>query len=89
MPLDNPVPDARRMAELLGKHGFEVIACDGNMPGCVDLDHDRFLDALKGLEERAAGADLALVFFVDHGMAAEEAILGPIDAGSTAAMAAL
>jgi len=27
--LDSPVLDARRMAELLGKHGFEVISCDG------------------------------------------------------------
>lgn len=27
--LDNPVPDARSVSALLGKHGFEVIACDG------------------------------------------------------------
>ena len=29
------------MAELLAKHGFEVIACDGKTPGCFDLDRDR------------------------------------------------
>jgi uncharacterized caspase-like protein len=82
LPLDNPVPDARRMAELLGKHGFEVIACDGKMLGCFDLDRSSLLDALKRLEERAAGADLALVFFAGHGMAAGEVnILGPVDAG--------
>ncbi len=79
--LDNPVRDARRMAELLAKHGFEVIACDGKTPGCLDLDRSRLVDALKTLEQRAAGADLALVFYAGHGLATEEGnILAPIDA---------
>jgi hypothetical protein len=43
--LDNPVLDARRMAELLGKHGFEVISCDGKGRGCFDLDRSRHVDA--------------------------------------------
>src|SRR4051794_13545619 len=38
VPLANPGRDARRMAELLVQHGFEVIACDGKTPGCFDLD---------------------------------------------------
>ena len=45
--LDNPARDAGRMAKLLEKHGFEVIACDGKAPGCFDLDRVRFLGALK------------------------------------------
>jgi tetratricopeptide (TPR) repeat protein len=79
--LDNPVLDARRMAELLGRHGFEMITCDGKTPDCFDLNRIQFLQALTKLEQQAAGADLALVFFAGHGMATEEGnILTPIDA---------
>src|SRR5262245_55683469 len=79
--LSNPAGDAARMAGLLKQHGFEVIACDGKTPGCFDLDRARFLGALKRLEQRAAGADLALVFFAGHGLASEEGnILAPVDA---------
>lgn len=79
--LDNPMHDARRMAELLARHGFEVIACAGTTSGCHDLDQVKFLEALATLEQRAAGADLALVFYAGHGMATEEGnILAPIDA---------
>jgi len=79
--LDNPARDAARMAKLLEKHGFEVIACDGKTPGCFNLDRKRFLDALTKLEQRAAGADLALMFFAGHGLASEEGnILAPVDA---------
>jgi len=80
-PLENPKLDAGGMAELLARHGFEVIACDGTTPGCFDLDRKGLLDALMHLEQRAAGADLALVFFAGHGMAADEGnILTPVDA---------
>jgi Caspase domain len=34
--LDNSVPDARTMAALLAKNGFEVISCDGK-EACFDL----------------------------------------------------
>ena len=79
--LDNPTRDAARMAKLLDKHGFEVIACDGKTPGCFNLDRGRFLDALTKLEQRSKGADLALVFFAGHGLASEEGnILAPVDA---------
>jgi tetratricopeptide (TPR) repeat protein len=79
--LGNPARDAGRMAKLLEQHGFEVIACDGKTPGCFDLDRVRLLGALKRLEQRAAGADLALVFFAGHGLASEEGnILAPVDA---------
>src|SRR5499433_74762 len=79
--LHNPVRDALRMAELLTKHGFDVISCDGKTPGCHDVDRTRLLEALNELKQRAAGADLALVFFAGHGVATEEGnILAPIDA---------
>ena len=69
------------MAKLLDQHGFEVIACDGKTPGCFNLDRKRLLDALTKLEQRSAGADLALVFFAGHGLASEEGnILAPVDA---------
>jgi hypothetical protein len=41
--LGNPVRDATRMAKLLKDHGFEVIACDGNTPGCFNLNRVQFL----------------------------------------------
>jgi hypothetical protein len=79
--LDNPVRDAHGMAEILAKHGFEVISCDGATPECFDLNRSGFLDALKRLEESASGADLALVFFAGHGLATEEGnVLTPVDA---------
>jgi tetratricopeptide (TPR) repeat protein len=80
-PLDNAVPDAIRMTELLAKHGFEVMSCDGKKPGCLNVNRGRFLEALNQLEQRAAGADLALVYFGGHGLASEQGnILTPIDA---------
>jgi tetratricopeptide (TPR) repeat protein len=79
--LTNPRQDATRMAQLLAQHGFEVIACDGPILGCFDLDQRRLLDALTTLEQRAAGADLALLFFAGHGLASAEGnVLAPIDA---------
>ena len=79
--LNNPRQDATRMARLLEQHGFEVIACDGTIFGCFDLDHRRLLDALTTLEQRAAGADLALLFFTGHGLASQEGnVLAPVDA---------
>ena len=44
------------------------------------IDHDQ-AEIGEGQEQRAAGADLALVFFAGHGMAADEGnILTPVDA---------
>jgi tetratricopeptide (TPR) repeat protein len=79
--LANPVLDARRMAALLSKHGFEVISCDGKVPGCFDLGRTGLLQALDKLKASAAGADLAVVFFAGHGLASDEGnILTPVDA---------
>ena len=89
-PLDNAVPDAVRMIELLAKHRFEVISCDGKAPGCLNVDRGQFLQALKQLEQRVAGADLALVYFAGHGLASEEGnILTPVDARVNCATGAI
>jgi tetratricopeptide (TPR) repeat protein len=79
--LANPRLDARRMAALLAKHGFEVISCDGRAPGCFDLTRADFDRALSQLAAKAAGADMTLVFFAGHGLASDEGnILAPTDA---------
>jgi uncharacterized caspase-like protein len=79
--LDNPIRDARSTAELLAKHGFEIIGCDGKSVGCFDGNRDQRLGALGELKERASGADLALVFYAGHATATEQGnIVAPIDA---------
>ena len=88
--LDNPVLEARRLAEILANHGLEVISCDGKAPGCFDLDRGHFLDALKRLEERTGGAELALVFFAGHGLTSEEGnVLTPVEAKVNCAISAV
>jgi tetratricopeptide (TPR) repeat protein len=79
--LDNPVPDAKSVVELFAGAGFEVLSCDGKQPGCFDLNREGILKALAQLKERAASADLALVYFAGHGAATDEGnIVTPIDA---------
>jgi len=79
--LNNSVRDALRVAELLAKHGFEVIACEGNTPGCLNVNGALLQAGLVKLEQRAAGADMALVYFAGHGLATDETnILTPTDA---------
>ncbi|MGO9986701.1 MAG: caspase family protein [Rhodomicrobium sp.] len=88
--LDNPAPDARSMAALLAAHGFEVISCDGKEPGCFDLDRAGLIKALAQLKTRAAGADLALVYYAGHGAATEEGnMLAPADAKVNCATGAI
>jgi Caspase domain/Thioredoxin len=80
-PLVNPPNDAGRIAELLERHGFEVLSCDGKRPGCFDLDRAGLLAALDQLHVGAKGADMALVFFAGHGLSTEEGnVLAPVDA---------
>jgi hypothetical protein len=69
--LDNPAPDARTMAALLSKNGFEVISCGGK-EACFDLSREGLLEALAQLEARAKGATLALVYYAGHGVATEQ-----------------
>jgi hypothetical protein len=80
-PLVNPPNDAGKIAQLLDRHGFEVLSCDGKRPGCFDLDRAGLLAALDRLEVSAKGAEMALVFFAGHGLSTEEGnVLAPIDA---------
>ena len=79
--LVNSSQDARSVAALLEKHGFEVISCDGKERGCFDLKREQLIGALGKLETQAQGADLALVYFAGHGVATEQGnILAPTDA---------
>jgi tetratricopeptide (TPR) repeat protein len=79
--LYNSVPDARSMAALLAKHGFDIISCDGQDAGCLDLNREALSAALTRLQDQARGADLALVYFAGHGVATPEGnILAPLDA---------
>src|SRR5262245_25829668 len=59
--LENPGLDAKAMAELLGKHGYDVSAH-------YDLDRDAFERALSNFADKAEGAETALVFYSGHGM---------------------
>src|SRR5690606_29255032 len=49
--LNNPAVDAERMASLLAGHGFQVMSCDGQQPGCFDLGRSDLEDALEEFEE--------------------------------------
>lgn len=80
-PLSNSRLDARALAELLARNGFDVISCDGKAPGCFDLDRQHLLGAIDDFEKKAADAELALVYYAGHGLASEEGnILAPTDA---------
>lgn len=80
-PLHNPAADARLVSALLARHGFELIACEGRSRGCDDLDKAALLAALAAFEQRADGADTALVYFAGHGMATPQGnMLAPLDA---------
>ena len=82
--LNNPVRDVHRLARVLKRHGFDVLACEGDMtpakPGCTDLSGADMRDALTDLRSKAHGADLALVYFAGHGMqTAKGNVLAPTD----------
>jgi tetratricopeptide (TPR) repeat protein len=78
--LGNPRLDASRLAALLDANGFEVVRCDGQHPGCFDLDRDGLEDALEAFRKKADGADLALAFYAGHGMEGRDGnVLAPVD----------
>lgn len=79
-PLNNPVIDAERMASLLAANGFDVMSCDGDKPGCFNLDRSAMTDALEEFELKSRGADVALVFYAGHGMqTAKGNVLAPVN----------
>jgi len=71
--LANPVKDAGAIADALKARGFEVSEHH-------DLDRADFLDALEAFQQKAKGAELALVFYAGHGMeVGGKDILAPVD----------
>jgi tetratricopeptide (TPR) repeat protein len=79
-PLNNPIVDATRMAQILKKNGFDVLSCDGSTPGCFNLDREAMTDALESFEDMTTGADMAFVFYAGHGMqTAKGNVLAPVN----------
>ena len=78
--LANPGADAGGLARLLSENGFEVLSCDGQRPGCFDLNREGLQDALETLTDKAKGKEVALVFFSGHGMQGPDGnVLAPVD----------
>ncbi len=72
--LPNPVRDARALAEKLRGLGFSVTVEN-------DLGYDGMRKAFRAFSRRAAGADVAVVFYAGHGMEAGGVnYLIPVDA---------
>jgi hypothetical protein len=59
--LENPINDAKDVAETLGKLEFEIILVP-------NADRDRFEQALVEFGSKASGSDLALVYYAGHGV---------------------
>ncbi|WP_292081349.1 caspase family protein [Mesorhizobium sp.] len=76
--LPNPASDARLMADVLRKVGFNVI--EG-----VDLDYAEMRDRLNKFTEASYDADTALIYYAGHGMQVNgKNYLIPVDAELTA-----
>ena len=63
-PLDNPVNDAKLMAETLRALGFVVVG--GNAQ--LDLDKAQFDGAVQAFSEQIQGADVGLFYYAGHGL---------------------
>ena len=59
--LPNPAKDAQSMAAKLKEAGFEVVSAR-------DLGNLQFKRAIREFEDKAADADVAVVFYAGHGM---------------------
>lgn len=80
-PLSNPVNDARQMAKLLTKHGFDVMSRDGKTSGCFNQTRADLISVLDRFKVAAIGAELAFVFYAGHGMeTGRDNVLAPVDA---------
>jgi Caspase domain len=75
-PLQNPTNDAVAVAAAFKSLGFDHVELK------TDLTRKQMVEALQTFEPRAAGADVAVVFFAGHGTAMEQidTYLVPIDA---------
>ncbi|MGE4246689.1 MAG: SUMF1/EgtB/PvdO family nonheme iron enzyme [Parvibaculaceae bacterium] len=71
--LSNPTKDAFAVAEALRARGFDVSEYS-------NLPRADFLDALENFQQKAKGAELAVVFYAGHGMEiAGKDLLAPVD----------
>jgi uncharacterized caspase-like protein len=72
--LENPVVDARAMAELLRSVGFDVV--EG-----TDLTRDRMTERLLEFGKKAQGADIAVFYYAGQGIAVDGSNYAlPVDA---------
>jgi hypothetical protein len=63
-PLDNPVNDAKLMAETLRALGFAIVGGSARL----DLDKAQFDVAVQGFGEQIQGADVGLFYYAGHGV---------------------
>jgi hypothetical protein len=63
-PLDNPVNDAKLMAETLRALGFVIVG--GNAQ--LDLDKAQFDGVVQGFSDQIQGADVGLFYYAGHGL---------------------
>jgi tetratricopeptide (TPR) repeat protein len=78
--LDNPVNDARLMADALRGAGFTLIGGGAQ----IDLDKVSFDTAIQSLGDQIAGADVALFYYAGHGVQVRGSnYLVPVNANPT------
>ncbi len=63
-PLDNPVNDAKLMAETLRALGFVVVGGSAQL----DLDKAQFDGAVQAFSDQIQGADVGLFYYAGHGL---------------------
>ena len=63
-PLDNPVNDARLMAETLRALGFVIVGGSAQL----DLDKAQFDGVVQGFSDQIQGADVGLFYYAGHGL---------------------
>ena len=63
-PLDNPVNDAKLMAETLRALGFVIVGGSAQL----DLDKAQFDGAVQGFSNQIQGADVGLFYYAGHGL---------------------
>ncbi|MCI4663395.1 MAG: caspase family protein, partial [Neomegalonema sp.] len=73
-PLDNPLNDARDVAASLKRLGFDVTIL-------ADADYTAMRRGLAAFQAKAAGADVALLYYAGHGVGVDgQSWLVPVDA---------
>src|SRR4029077_4420625 len=60
--LPNPARDARAMAAMFQKSGFDVVSA------LYDTGNLEFKRAIRQFEDAATGADIAVIYFAGHGI---------------------